>query len=190
MNIDADEFSSRSRLKALLHHFAEINDPREAWRVMYPLPEILLLAVCGTVCDCDGYEHIAAWGETHVDFLRRYLPYERGTPCGRWLTVFMNRINPGLFQQAFTAFVREAWPDKPALAAIDGKTSRRSHGRSEGEAPLHLVSAFASPQKTGAREPSDDGQIERDQCHPHPPRTVGREGRPQGSHRHHRRQGR
>ena len=95
MNIDADEFSSRSRLKALLHHFAEINDPREAWRVMYPLPEILLLAVCGTVCDCDGYEHIAAWGETHVDFLRRYLLYERGTPCGRWLTVFMNRINPG-----------------------------------------------------------------------------------------------
>ena len=147
MDIDADEFSSRSRLKALLHHFSEIEDPREPWRVMYPLREILFLAVCGTVCDCDDYEHIAAWGETHLDFLRRYLPYERGTPCGRWLTLFMNRINPGLFQAAFSAFVREAWPDKQDLIAIDGKTSRASHDRAKGQAPLHLVSAFASTQR-------------------------------------------
>lgn len=147
MVIAADDFSSRSRLKALLHHFSEIEDPREPWRVMYPLREILFLATCGTVCDCDDYEHIAAWGETHLDFLRRYLPYERGTPGGRWLTVFMNRINPGLFQAAFTAFVREAWPDKPALVAIDGKTSRASHDRAAGHPPLHLVSAFASTER-------------------------------------------
>ena len=144
MDIDAGEFSSRSRLKALLRHFSEIEDPREAWRVMYPLREILFLAVCGTVCDCDDYEHIAAWGETHLDFLRRYLPYEHGTPCGRWLTLFMNRVNPSLFQAAFMAFVREAWPEKQDLIAIDGKTSRRSHDRAQGQAPLHLVSAFAS----------------------------------------------
>jgi hypothetical protein len=142
----ANAFSSPSRLKALLDHFAEIDDPREAWRVMYPLREILFLAVCGTVCDCDDYEHIAAWGETHLDFLRRYLPYENGTPCGRWLTLFMNRINPALFQEAFTAFVRQAWPEKAGLVAIDGKTSRRSHDRAKSQAPLHLVSAFASTQ--------------------------------------------
>ena len=147
MELTSDEFSSRSRLKALLHHFSRIDDPRAPWRVMYPLREILFLAVCGTVCDCDDYEHIAAWGETHLDFLRRYLPYEHGTPCGRWLTLFMNRINPGLFQRAFTAFVREAWPDKPALVAIDGKTSRASHDRAEGACPLHLVSAFASTER-------------------------------------------
>ena len=61
MDIDSDEFSSGSRLKALLHHFAEIGDPREPWRAMYPLREILFLAVRGTVCGCDDYEHIAAW---------------------------------------------------------------------------------------------------------------------------------
>ena len=33
---------------------------------------------------------------------------------------------------------------KPGLVAIDGKTSRRSHDRSTGTAPLHLVSAFAT----------------------------------------------
>lgn len=56
----------------------------------------------------------------------------------------MNRINPALFSAAFTAWVRQTWPDKPDFVAIDGKTSRCSHDRSAGKAPLHLVSAFAT----------------------------------------------
>jgi len=56
----------------------------------------------------------------------------------------MNRINPALFAAAFAAWVRESWPEKAPLVAIDGKTSRRSHDRSQGAAPLHLVSAFAT----------------------------------------------
>lgn len=83
-------------------------------------------------------------GEAHLDFLRRYLPYHHGVPGGRWLTILMNRINPALFSAAFTAWVRETWPDKPDFVAIDGKTSRRSHDRSVDKAPLHLVSAFAT----------------------------------------------
>src|SRR3546814_7966555 len=43
-----------------------------------------------------------------------------------------------------TGWVRETWPDRPDFVAIDGKTSRRSHDRSAGKAPLHLVSAFAT----------------------------------------------
>src|SRR5690606_21922165 len=54
------------------------------------------------------------------------------------------RIDPGLFAACFTAWVRETWPDRPDIVAIDGKTSRRSHDRSAGKAPLHLVSAFAT----------------------------------------------
>lgn len=56
----------------------------------------------------------------------------------------MNRIDPTLFQTAFTAWVREAWPDRPDFVAIDGKVSRRSHDRATGEAPIHMVSAFAT----------------------------------------------
>jgi hypothetical protein len=41
----------------------------------------------------------------------------------------MNRINLALFSAAFTAWVRETWPDRPDWFAIDGKTSRRSHDR-------------------------------------------------------------
>lgn len=137
----------KPRLKALLDHFAAIEDPREPWRVAHPLPEVLLLVVCGTICDCDDYDGIAEWGEAHLDFLRRYLPYHHGVPGGRWLTLLMNRIDPALFSDCFTAWVRETWSDRPDFVAIDGKTSRRSHDRGEGRAPLHLVSAFATTSR-------------------------------------------
>jgi predicted transposase YbfD/YdcC len=137
----------KSRLRALLDHFAVIEDPREPWRVAHPLPEVLLLAVCGTIADCDDYEGIAAWGKAHLAFLRGFLPYHHGVPGARWLTILMNRVDPDLFSAAFTAWVRQTWPDRLDLVAIDGKTSRRSHDRSVDKAPLHLVSAFATTSR-------------------------------------------
>jgi predicted transposase YbfD/YdcC len=134
----------KSRLRALLDHFAIIDDPREQWRVAHPLPEVLLLVVCATIADCDDYEGIAAWGEAHLEFLRRLLPYHHGVPGSRWLNLLMNRVDPGVFATVFTGWVRETWPDRLDLVAIDGKTSRRSHDRGAAKAPLHLVSAFAT----------------------------------------------
>src|ERR1700728_218851 len=147
MSILVVETVEKPRLKALLDHFAVIEDPREPWRVAHPLPEILLLVVCGTICDCDDYDLIADWGEAHLPFLRRYLPYHHGIPGARWLAILMNRIDPALFAAAFTAWVRESWPERPDFVAIDGKTSRRSHDHAAGKAPLHLVSAFATTSR-------------------------------------------
>jgi predicted transposase YbfD/YdcC len=136
--------SEKSRLSVLLEHFGTIDDPRDVRRITHPLAEILLLVVSGTIADCDDYDHIAAWGEAHLDFLRCHLPYANGVPGGRWLTILMNRINPALFSAAFTAWVRATWSDRPDFVAIDGKTSRRSHDRAAGAEPIHLVSAFAT----------------------------------------------
>jgi hypothetical protein len=33
---------------SLIDHFTALKDPRQAWKVVYPLPEILLLVLCGT----------------------------------------------------------------------------------------------------------------------------------------------
>ena len=147
MSIAAVFPAEKSRLRALLDHFAIIDDPREQWRVAHPLPEVLLLVVCGTIADCDDYEGIAEWGEAHLGFLRRFLPYHHGVPGARWLNILMNRIDPGLFSTAFMGWVRESWPDRLDLVAIDGKTSRRSHDRGAEKAPLHRVSAFATTSR-------------------------------------------
>jgi predicted transposase YbfD/YdcC len=142
-----ETITEKPRLASLLKHFSRLADAREQWRVAYPLPEVLLLVVCGTIASCDDYDDIVEWGETHLAFLRRFRPYHHGIPCADWLRTLMNRIDPELFQACFTAWVLECWPDSPALIALDGKTSRRSHDRRRGREALHLVSAFATNER-------------------------------------------
>ena len=147
MSLAFEIFAEKPRLRALLDHFAVVEDPRDVRRVAHPLNEVLLLVICATMADCDDCEAIAAWGDSHLPFLRGFLPYHFGVPGGRWLNLLMNRINPALFSAAFTGWVRQTWPGLPNQVAFDGKTSRRSHDRAEGGGPLHLVSAFATASR-------------------------------------------
>ena len=133
-----------SRLRLLLDHFSRIEDKRSPEGVAHKLNEILLLCVCATIADCDSFDAIADWGKAHLEFLRRFLPFDWGVPSGRWLNIMMNRIDPDLFAACFIDWVRACWPEPPDTIAIDGKTVRRSHDRSRGRAALHLVSAFAT----------------------------------------------
>jgi predicted transposase YbfD/YdcC len=137
----------KPRLRLLLDHFALIEDDREPWRVAHPLPEVLLVVVCGTIAAGDDFEDIADWGEDNLAFLRRFLPYHHGVPGARWLRMLMNRIDPGLFAECFRAWAAALRPDAADLVAIDGKTSRGSHDRGKGRAALHLVSAFATRER-------------------------------------------
>jgi hypothetical protein len=121
MTLPIESLPRKSRLAALLDHFACVEDPRDVRRILHPLPEVLLLVVCGTIADCDDYEDIAAWGAAHLDFLREHLPFEHGVPGERWLTILMNRINPALFAAAFADWVRESWPGCAGLVAIAGQ---------------------------------------------------------------------
>lgn len=141
------DISPKPRLRSLLDHFSTIKDARQPWKVMYPLREVILLVVCGTIADCDDYDDIADWGAAHLDFLRSMSEFHYGIPCEDWLRVIMNRIDPVLFSSCFEAWVAERWPQAPSLVALDGKTSRRSHGEAAGRRALHLVSAFATNRR-------------------------------------------
>lgn len=45
--------------KTLLDHFSALDDPRQAWKVVvYPLPEILLLVLCGAMAGADDFAEI------------------------------------------------------------------------------------------------------------------------------------
>jgi hypothetical protein len=63
--------------------------------------------------------------EAHLGVCGAFLPHHHGVPTGRWLNALMNRIDPGLFSNAFVSWARETWPGHPDLFAIVGKTSRR-----------------------------------------------------------------
>ena len=143
-NTIMDEETPRARLALLLHHFSKLDDGREPWRVLYPLAEVLLLVVCATIAACDDFDVIVAWGQHHLDFLRRFAPFHHGIPCERWLRILVNRIDPVLFKRCFESWVAAMWPDRPEFIAIDGKTARRTHDRRKGTKALHTLSAYAT----------------------------------------------
>src|SRR5436190_15490362 len=132
---------------ALLDHFSALEDPRQAWKVTYPLPEILLIVLCATLAGADDFAECERWARRKLDFLRRFLPFADGVPSHDALNDVINALPSAAFSECFTAWVaalREADPD---IVAIDGKTSRRAHARGKGRNPLHLVSAWASRQR-------------------------------------------
>jgi predicted transposase YbfD/YdcC len=133
-----------SGLRLLLDHFSRIEDKRSPESVAHKLDEVLLVCVCATIAECDSFEAISDWGQVHLEFLRRFLPFNWGVPSGRWLNILMNRIDPDLFAACFMDWVRACWPEPLDAIAIDGKTVRRSHDRAKGRTALHLVSAFAT----------------------------------------------
>lgn len=139
-----DESMPRARLALLLEHFSEITDDRDPWKVMYPLAEVLLLLTCATIAGCDDFEDIVAWGQQHVNFLRKIAEFHYGIPCEHWLRTLINRVDPSLFGQCFESWIKALWPDRHDLIAIDGKTSRRTHDKSKGLKALHTLSAYAT----------------------------------------------
>ena len=63
------DFADKPQLRLLLDHFGLVEDDREPWRVAHPLPEVLLLGVCGTIGACDDFDEIAI------------LPVHENLPC-------------------------------------------------------------------------------------------------------------
>ena len=131
----------------LLDHFSALEDPRQQAKVLYPLPEILLLLLCATLAGADDVVEIALWGDEHLAFLRRFLPCKHGVPSHDTLGEVIAALDPELFKACFAAWVEGLREAEPDLVAIDGKTSRRSHARGKGREPLHLVSAWATRQR-------------------------------------------
>ena len=142
-----DQAPVTNSLRLLLDHFGRVEDPREPWRVRFPLRELLFLVTSASIAGCDDYDEIVAWGNEHLEFLREHAEFFFGIPKEDWLRTLMNRIDPALFEACFMAWVAELREDGPDVVALDGKTLRRSHDLGQGQGPLHLVSAWASTQR-------------------------------------------
>jgi hypothetical protein len=61
---------------SLLHHFVALKDPKQLVKVVYPLPEILLLILCATIVGAErsGCGRFVSAGGVQTD-----------APLGRWL---------------------------------------------------------------------------------------------------------
>ena len=129
-----------------LNHFNDLPDPRQRGKVMYPLEEVLLLALLAVLAGAESFVEIARFGEKKLDLLRRFRPFRDGTPSHDHLGDIFAALDAEQFQRCFVAWVAALTGVPEGVVAIDGKTVRRS-GKKAGKGAIHMVSAFAASQR-------------------------------------------
>jgi predicted transposase YbfD/YdcC len=133
---------------SFIEHFSVLEDPRIERKNLHALHDIVVLVVCGVISGADGWEEIAAFGHSKLEWLRRYIPLKNGVPSHDCIGYVMARLNVRQFSECFIGWA-EAVRNKVhnEIIAIDGKTARGSQDRKNGRSPLHMISAWAASNR-------------------------------------------
>jgi predicted transposase YbfD/YdcC len=143
----ATEQGALGEAVVFLNHFRDLPDPRQAWKVLYPLEEILLLCLLAVLAGAETFVDIARFGQKKLDLLRRFRPFRDGTPSHDHLGDIFATLDAEKFQRCFVAWVAALTGTSADVIAIDGKTLRRSYQKKGAKAPIHMISAFAARQR-------------------------------------------
>jgi predicted transposase YbfD/YdcC len=129
-----------------LNHFKDMPDQRQRGKVMYPLEEILLLALLAVLAGAESFVDIARFGRMKLALLRRFRPFRDGTPSHDHLGDIFAALDAEQFQRCFVAWTASLIGVPEGVVAIDGKTARGSGGKA-GKGAIHMVSAFVASQR-------------------------------------------
>ena len=131
--------------KSLVEHFSSITDPRIDRTKRHKLIDILVIAICATICGAEGWEEFELFGQAKLDWFKSFLELPNGIPSDDTFRRVFARISPRQFQQCFLEWVRSVYElTQGQVIAIDGKQSRRSYDRASGKTAINMVSAWAS----------------------------------------------
>jgi len=136
--------SVKAGMVGITNHFATLTDPRIARTRCHDLIDILVVAVCGTICGCDSWEDLVRYGKSKRKWLRKFIRLRNGIPSADTFARVFQRLNPDEFVRCMSSWVDSLRVNvTDEIVAIDGKTSRGSGNASKGGRPLHLVRAWA-----------------------------------------------
>lgn len=131
------------QLHSIDKHFSKLEDPRRDNR-RHQLIDIITIAICGVICNADTFDHIAEFGRAKYKFFKKFLMLPHGVPSADTFERVFARIDPDQFKSCFISWVKDiSRLTKGEVIAIDGKTLRRSHDRTNGKSAIHMVSAWA-----------------------------------------------
>ena len=169
--------------KALLDHFSALEDPRQAWKVVYPLPEILLCVLCATMAGAEDFVEIERWARKKLAVLRRFLPFGNGIPSHDTLNDVINALPAELFSDCFVSWVTGLRDADADIVAVDGKTASRPQQR---QGPKSVASCLGLGHAPAARAGAAGlhGEVQRDYRHTGAAGTPGTDRRA-GHHRRH-----
>ena len=129
-----------------LEHFEDLEDTRQSGKVQYPLDEILLLVLMSVIAGAEGWVEAAAFGRQKLALLRRFAPFEHGTPSHDQIGDVFSALDAEQFQTCFIAWTGALTKLGPDIVAIDGKTLRRAY-QERGAKAIHMISAWAGRQR-------------------------------------------
>src|SRR3972149_1189560 len=125
-------------------HFAELTDPRRR-DVIYPLINVVVIAVCAIICGADDFVAIAEFGKMKREWLARFLDLRSGIPSHDRFNAILAAIKPAEFEKCLLSWVSALHDITDGqVIAIDGKTLRRSFDTASGKAAIHMGSAWAT----------------------------------------------
>ena len=134
----------QNTLELFAPFFENLTDPRLERTRRHALLDIIILAVCATLGNANGWADIERFGKAKIDFFRTFLELPNGIPSHDTFGRVFARLEPAVLMACI-----QQWLDALGAAvagevvAIDGKTLRGSFDTAAGKNPLHLVSAWA-----------------------------------------------
>ena len=130
---------------SLAEHFAALEDPRAEHLTDHKLIDIIMIAICGVVCGAENWTDIVLFGQERQDWLGQFLELGQGRPSHDTFGRVFARIDTEQFQLCFTSWEQAVFQaTKGEVIALDGKTVRRSHDRTNNKEAIHVVSAWAT----------------------------------------------
>lgn len=138
--------AATTHVGSLKRHFRHLKDPRIVGRTRFPLINIVTIAICGVVANCDDWHDIEMFAQNRLSWFKRFLNLEAGIPSAGTFRRVFNLLDPRAFSRCCMAWLQAA-ADLVGVGhiAIDGKTLCGSASAKLG--PLHLVSAWATQAK-------------------------------------------
>jgi len=131
-----------------IEHFSSLKDPRIDRSKRHELMDIIVLVICAVIAGAEGWEAMAEFGQTKLDWLWRFIPLKNGVPSHDCIAYVISRLSPKAFQGCFMRWIEEVRDETQGeVIAVDGKTARGSHDRKNGKGPLHMVSAWATANR-------------------------------------------
>lgn len=131
--------------QTITKHFASLPDPRTGNATQHLLLDLVVIAICATVCGADGWNDVEVWARANEAWLRTFLALPKGIPAHDTFRRVFLLLDPEPFRRCFLSWVRAiSQLTKGQVIAVDGKKLRRSQDLGCGKKALSLVSAWAT----------------------------------------------
>jgi predicted transposase YbfD/YdcC len=125
-------------------YFAELPDPRVNRTRKHALSDILGVTLCAVICGADSFEEIERFGESRLDWLKKFFPLENGVPSHDTFNRVLAALDRKKFAECFGRWMADLATTTGLKAiAIDGKACRSAPADTFSGC-LHLVSAWAT----------------------------------------------